>query len=111
MSKLKVGDTVKVVDSSYPNRVGDVGRVCELEDGIAYLRFGTKSGYWIAQDFLEIYVPEPTLSTQPNWNSPTIAEVESIVTNMPGGLDGFLKGWGWLQFAREVEKLCQEKNS
>lgn len=44
---FKVGDTVKVVDSSYSNRVGDVGRVCELEDGIAYLGFVTKSGYWI----------------------------------------------------------------
>ena len=56
---------------------------------------------------------EEQLTLQPDqkWNSPTLAEVEDIVTNMPGGLDGFLKGWGWLQFAREVEKLCKEKNA
>lgn len=66
---FKVGDIVKVIVSSYSDRIGDVGRVCELEGDLAYLRFGIKSGYWIAQDFLEIYVPEPTLSTQPNWNS------------------------------------------
>ena len=108
---FKVGDKVKVVDSSYPTRIGNVGHLGEVEDGIAYLCFRDIENYWISVDYLELYVPEPTLSTQPNWNSPTLAEVESIVTNMPGGLDGFLKGWGWLQFAREVEKLCQDKNS
>lgn len=30
--------------------------------------------------------------------------IESIINGMPGGLDGYLKTWGWLDFAREIEK-------
>ena len=108
---FKVGDRVRVVASLYPERVGNVGLIGEVEGGIVYLCFRDIGDYWISVDFLELYVPEPTLIKQTDWNSPTLEEVESIVTNMPGGLDGFLKGWGWLQFAREVEKLCKEKNA
>lgn len=32
------------------------------------------------------------------------AEIDGIAARMPGGMDGFLKGWGWRQFAREVEE-------
>ena len=108
---FKVGDRVRVVASSYPERVGNVGLIGDVVGGIVYLCFRDIGDYWISVDFLELFVPEPILSNQTEWNSPTLAEVEDIVTNMPGGLDGFLKGWGWLQFAREVEKLCKEKNA
>lgn len=30
--------------------------------------------------------------------------IREIAEGMPGGLDGFLKGWGWLQFARAIEQ-------
>jgi hypothetical protein len=30
-------------------------------------------------------------------------EIDRIAEQMPGGLDGFLKGWGWRQFARAIE--------
>lgn len=33
----------------------------------------------------------------------TDAEIDTIAESMPGGLDGFLKGWGWRNFARAVE--------
>jgi hypothetical protein len=29
--------------------------------------------------------------------------IHTLVDSMPGGLKGFLKGWGWLNFARAVE--------
>lgn len=32
----------------------------------------------------------------------TNEEIDAIADSMPGGLDGFLKGWGWQQFARAV---------
>lgn len=32
------------------------------------------------------------------------ARIKQIAEGMPGGLDGFLKGWGWLQFARAIEQ-------
>ena len=30
--------------------------------------------------------------------------IRQIAEGMPGGLDGFMKGWGWLQFARAIEQ-------
>ncbi|MEG0000602.1 hypothetical protein [Comamonas sp.] len=32
----------------------------------------------------------------------TDAEIDRIAESMPGGLDGFLKAWGWRQFARAI---------
>lgn len=36
---------------------------------------------------------------------PTDEQIKSIAEGMPGGQDGFLKGWGWQQFARKVLEL------
>ena len=33
----------------------------------------------------------------------TDGEINEIADSMPGGLDGFLKGLGWQQFARAIE--------
>lgn len=30
----------------------------------------------------------------------TDEEIDAVANSMEGGLDGFLKGWGWRQFAR-----------
>lgn len=32
-------------------------------------------------------------------------QIAAIAKSMPGGLDGFLKGWGWQQFARKILEL------
>ena len=32
----------------------------------------------------------------------TNEQIDAIADAMPGGLEGFLKGWGWRQFARAV---------
>lgn len=32
----------------------------------------------------------------------TNEEIDAIADSMPGGLEGFLKGWGWRQFAHAV---------
>jgi hypothetical protein len=31
--------------------------------------------------------------------------------SLPDMLDGFMKTWGWLHFAKAVEAICREKNS
>ena len=31
-------------------------------------------------------------------------DIDAIANGMPGGLDGFMKGWGWRQFARAIEQ-------
>ena len=44
------------------------------------------------------------LYTAPPKRQPlTDGEINEIANSMPGGLDGFLKGWGWQQFARAIE--------
>ena len=35
----------------------------------------------------------------------TDEQIDAVAESMTGGLDGFLKGWGWRQFAREILKL------
>lgn len=35
----------------------------------------------------------------------TDGQIDAVAENMPGGLAGFLKGWGWRQFAREILTL------
>lgn len=34
----------------------------------------------------------------------TDERITKLAEMMPGGLDGFLKGWGWQQFARAIEE-------
>lgn len=40
---------------------------------------------------------------QPERKPLTDEQIDAIAEGMPGGLDGFLKGWGWRQFARAIE--------
>lgn len=119
---LKVGDKVIAVVDSEDGvfKSGAIGTIVEVCEGmVPYLIHFTKgefnakySGQWWAYaGEVALYKGEDNQPTTYKWNSPTLEEVESIVTNMPGGLDGFLSGWGWFQFAREVEKLCKEKNA
>jgi hypothetical protein len=39
---------------------------------------------------------------QPKREPLTDNQIDKIAESMPGGLEGFLKGWGWRQFARAV---------
>ena len=39
---------------------------------------------------------------QPPRQPLTDKHIDAIAESMPGGLDGFLKGWGWRQFARAI---------
>ena len=39
---------------------------------------------------------------QPKRPPLTDNQIDKIAESMPGGLEGFLKGWGWRQFARAV---------
>ena len=31
--------------------------------------------------------------------------------SLPDMLDGFMKKWGWLHFAKAIEAICEQKNS
>lgn len=37
----------------------------------------------------------------------TDEHIDAIAEAMPGGIEGFLKGWGWRQFARSVLMYAQ----
>lgn len=39
----------------------------------------------------------------------TNEQINEIAESMPGGLEGFMKGWGWQQFARKLLSLQEHK--
>lgn len=41
-------------------------------------------------------------------NKITNEQINEIAESMPGGLEGFLKGWGWQQFARKLLGLQEQ---
>lgn len=45
-----------------------------------------------------------------HWKALTDDERDAVLASLPGAIDGFLKGWGWLQFAQAIEDKCREKN-
>lgn len=49
--------------------------------------------------------PEPVA-----WRPLTDEDRRSALEAMPDWLGGFLKKWGWLNFAKEIERRCMEKN-
>jgi hypothetical protein len=88
-------------------------RMQTLEDRIAELRAHRYNGV-LCYEVRALYAsPQPAPAVQPTvhqadeWEPRTEvltdAEINKIADAMPGGLDGFLKGWGWLQFARAIE--------
>jgi hypothetical protein len=44
------------------------------------------------------------------WNALTDEDRKRALESMPDWLDGFLKTWGWLNFAKAIESICREKN-
>ena len=44
------------------------------------------------------------------WKELTDEDRQAVVDSMPGALDGFLRGWGWQQFAKAVEQKLRDKN-
>lgn len=48
--------------------------------------------------------PQPT-QPQAGAEPLTDEQIDAVAESMPGGLAGFLKGWGWRQFAREILTL------
>jgi len=47
---------------------------------------------------------------EPLWNSLDDSDRERAFNSMPDMLEGFMKKWGWLHFAKAIEAICQEKN-
>jgi hypothetical protein len=44
------------------------------------------------------------------WDALTDEDRDAVLASMPGAIDGFLKDWGWEQFAMAIEARCREKN-
>jgi hypothetical protein len=44
------------------------------------------------------------------WNALTDDDRDRAFATMPDMLDGFMKLWGWLHFAKAIEDICREKN-
>jgi hypothetical protein len=46
----------------------------------------------------------------PDWNDLTDEDRQAAFESLPDMLDGFLKLWGWLHFAKAIEHQCKIKN-
>lgn len=51
------------------------------------------------------------MSKEKVWIGLTDEDRQRVFESLPGGLEGFLKGWGWLHFAKAIEEICKEKNA
>lgn len=52
----------------------------------------------------------PPQAGEVEWIALTDEDREAAFRSMPDMLEGFLKTWGWLHFAKEIERRCMEKN-
>lgn len=60
-----------------------------------------KAGWKAAMEFAHAaFAPSPADERAARLDD---AEIDTIAESMPGGLTGFMKQWGWRQFARAVE--------
>ncbi|MES2973419.1 MAG: hypothetical protein V4757_07410 [Pseudomonadota bacterium] len=46
----------------------------------------------------------------PEWVALTDDDRDRAFQTLPDMLDGFMKKWGWLHFAKAIEDICREKN-
>lgn len=102
MDILPVGTKIIVIKASRDGvfNVGDTGEVTDHDLDCSYgLPYEIKIGedYWWASP-LEIASAEK--APQIPFQSLTMEEVDQVFNSLPGGLEGFCKGWGWYDFAR-----------
>lgn len=45
------------------------------------------------------------------WTALTDEDRQAAFESLPDMLEGFLKTWGWLHFAKEIERRCMEKST
>ena len=45
-----------------------------------------------------------------SWVELTDEDRDRAFNTLPDMLDGFMKKWGWLHFAKAIEAICREKN-
>ena len=46
-----------------------------------------------------------------NWQGLTDEDRQAVFESLPDMLEGFLKTWGWLHFAKAIEAKSREKNT
>ncbi len=74
---------------------------------------------WLTKDYDEAHSPTMgchnirplyTAPPQREWQGLTDDERKEIFESMPGGMQGFLRTWGWLLFSKALEQKLKEKN-
>ena len=92
----------------YPQPLGEQEPVAWMVT--SEMQDGTRSTYPMigrfkdVQDCCDFGEPVPLIyqHPQPKREPLTDERIDAIADAMPGGLEGFMKGWGWRQFARAV---------
>lgn len=77
------------------NRIDDLGKIVDSSGRLIATVYGSQADKIVA-------CHNSYTHPQPKREPLTDEQIDAIAESMPGGLDGFLKGWGWRQFARAV---------
>lgn len=56
------------------------------------------------------FVPMQPVLPSCTWHELNDADRQKAFESLPDMLDGFLKTWGWLHFAKAIEAKCRQKN-
>ena len=51
------------------------------------------------------------MTAQQHWNALTDEDRDRAFNRLDDGLQGFMKLWGWLHYAKAIEEICREKNA
>ena len=66
------------------------------------MKNGEPHRWYISPGTAESCLEPLAITPKQKRDPPTDEQIDAIADAMPGGLEGFMKGWGWRQFARAV---------
>ena len=90
----------------------DLARAQSEEFEKKILKNEHKKTKYLMQLISNLYSENPLSDMNPHkeWISLTDEDRQRAFESLPDMLDGFLKTWGWIHFAKAIENICKEKN-
>lgn len=90
------------------------GWSCESDGCARDIDDADAKGYYDALEERDSEIARLTMAISDDtrrWSPLNESEILAVMNGMPGGSDGYLKGWGWLTFAQAIEERLRVKNA
>lgn len=78
----------------------------DLHDGFPTVAYSAQQMY----DFANAAIAAIS-APQEGWVPLTDGDRDRAFQTLPDMLEGFMKKWGWLHYAKAIEAVCREKNA